>query len=197
MLKVELDKIITEKALEQHLDSILNRVEDGGELFVITKKGLPKAALINVDYLEELTGRSVAEESDEYDDYHKFSPSSTPAPEIKTPVEQPIAPPARQIIEPTAPEIKNEPETVEESNLPDLDLEGLDFDTEPNQPNDQPDEQPMTPEPPTPEPDNIPPVSQPLSLNDIVMPVPPVDPATIQKEQDQFNPPKGPDQSKF
>lgn len=74
MISVDLDKIITAQALQSHLESILYEVEEQEKMFVITKKGRPRAALINVDYLEELTGRSVKNESVDYDRYEAAKP---------------------------------------------------------------------------------------------------------------------------
>ena len=120
---MDLDKIITKQALEKHLDSILFKVEDEDELFVITKNGRPRAALINVDYLEELTSRSVESEAEEYQDYEKFN---TP-PEEKPSEENLKEDMIRPYVPATKPETKKEP-------MPDLDINDISFDNEPSTP---------------------------------------------------------------
>lgn len=80
MITVDLDKIVTAKGLQQHLASILYEVEEEERVYIITKQGKPKAALINVDYLLELTGKRLdgAEEYAHYDRH--IEPDDEPSP---------------------------------------------------------------------------------------------------------------------
>lgn len=101
MISVDLDKIVTAKGLQEHLASILYEVEDEEKVYVVTKQGKPRAALVNVDYLEELTGHPV-EPTKEYDRYDQFKAAeettSTPA----------VTPPTQPSLEPTTVEVQPE-----------------------------------------------------------------------------------------
>lgn len=192
MIKVDLDKIITKQALENHLNNILNRVEDGEELFVITKKGRPRAVLINVDYLEELTNRSVTNESEEYSDYEKFDIPKDESPHrIVTPSEigqaKFITPEKRfgeerlgedqlkeEVIMPVKPEPEPEKKKGKREALSDLDIADIDFDNEPSTPAIDENLAPPVPVTPVESPiqTTIQPVEEPntIDLNNIVAP---------------------------
>lgn len=94
MINVDLDKIVTAKGLQEHLGAILFEVEEKEEMYIITKQGRPKAALINVDYLQELTGKKV-EDATEYDRYPESASESivtAGAPQTAAPVADTSAP---------------------------------------------------------------------------------------------------------
>lgn len=59
MIHADLDKILPEDDALEKITSIIEEVEENQELFIITKSGRPAAAIINIDYLEELTGHPV------------------------------------------------------------------------------------------------------------------------------------------
>lgn len=166
MIKVDLDKIITTNALKAHLDEILYQTEEEEQIFVVTKKGRPRAAIINVDYLEELTGRSVEDESTEYTGYDRVNqpPEAGDQPpeetasnqpptvgeqpeEVKaspTPLsEQPIGPVGAATGDQTP--VETNPPEEENLDLPELDINDLDSDLEetpasPDTTNEQPTE---------------------------------------------------------
>jgi len=140
MIKVDLDKIITAKALQEHLEQILLETEEEEKLFVITKNGRPKAALINVDYLQELTGRNV-DEAEEYEAYDRFATPAAVAgrPNIESPVASnttsPVTPnnesASTGASEPAVNVKIEEPEEpVENLDLPELNIEELDLNDE-------------------------------------------------------------------
>lgn len=135
MIHVDLDKILTAKALQEHLSTILFEVEEKEELYVITKKGRPRAALINVDYLQELTGKELGE-SREYDRYPASPPVAATSEPTMAGIPQSTAdiPPATSsVLVPQAP-AQTEPEEV---TYPDLDIDSLEI----------PEEEPETAEP--------------------------------------------------
>lgn len=66
MISVDLDKIVTAKGLQSHLSSILFDVEEKEKTYIITKQGKPQAAIVNVDYLLELTGQTKLPEMPEF-----------------------------------------------------------------------------------------------------------------------------------
>lgn len=66
MISVDLDKIVTAKGLQAHLSTILFDVEEKEKTYIITKQGKPQAALVNVDYLMELTGQTKLPEMPEF-----------------------------------------------------------------------------------------------------------------------------------
>lgn len=131
MIHVDLDKILTAKGLQEHLGAILFDVEEKEELYVITKKGRPRAALINLDYLQELTGKDL-EEGKEYEHYPE-APMAAGVPQSATPPPPTAAP--ESVIEPAAPAAAEPAE--EEVTYPDLDIDSLEI----------PEEEPETPEP--------------------------------------------------
>lgn len=60
MIHADLDKILPEADALEKITSIIEEVETNQELFIITKSGRPACAIINIDYLEELTGSQVS-----------------------------------------------------------------------------------------------------------------------------------------
>lgn len=64
MIHADLDKILPEDDALEKITSIIEEVEEKQELFIITKSGRPAAAIINIDYLEELTGNPVPQKSE-------------------------------------------------------------------------------------------------------------------------------------
>lgn len=64
MIHADLDKILPEDDALERITSIIEEVEENQELFIITKSGRPAAAIINIDYLEELTGNKVPQKSE-------------------------------------------------------------------------------------------------------------------------------------
>jgi len=169
MIHVDLDKILTAKALQEHLGTILFDVEDKEELYVITKKGRPRAALINIDYLQELTGKDLAE-GRAYEHYDT-APTQAGIPQSTSDIP---APPRENLNPPpmTAPVLVPEtPTEPEEVTYPDLDIDSLEI----------PEEEPETAEP----------------ITDVVMPVPPVTISTptvpnLAPTPDQVPPPATP-----
>lgn len=75
MIHADLDKILPEEDALEQITTIFNEVEKLRELYVITKSGRPAAAIINIDYLEELTGQEVKQ--DIAGDVHK-EPTNQP-----------------------------------------------------------------------------------------------------------------------
>lgn len=59
MIHADLDKILPEEDALEQITTIFNEVEKLRELYIITKNGRPAVAVINIDYLEELTGQEV------------------------------------------------------------------------------------------------------------------------------------------
>ena len=152
MIHVDLDKILTAKALQEHLGTILFDVEEKEELYVITKKGRPRAALINIDYLQELTGKDLSDVQ-EYDRY-PAEPTPAGAPQGTTDIPpQAEIPPAT--IAPVAPVQPTQPAAPAQPPVeyPDLDIDNLEI----------PDEEPA-----------------PTETEEVVMPVPPVAPTPAQ-----------------
>lgn len=90
VINVDLDKIVTAKGLQDHLSGILFDVEEKEKVYIVTKGGKPRAALVNVDYLMELTGQKVdtTEEYDRYDQIKEESAPETPAAVDTTPLAQ-------------------------------------------------------------------------------------------------------------
>ena len=86
VISVDLDKIVTAKGLQSHLASILYEVEEEEKIYIVTKQGKPQAAIVNVDYLMELTGQKKLP-TEEYARYDQPSSDSQPI-EIK-PAETP------------------------------------------------------------------------------------------------------------
>lgn len=164
MIHVDLDKILTAKALQEHLGTILYDVEEKEELFVITKKGRPRAALINIDYLQELTGKEL-DEGREYDQYPVETADETERPERPEPTKIGERSDMPQLIQPKPqqePETDTEPEPVA---YPDLDIDSLEIPEE---------EAPQYAEP---EPIESEPEPAPAEPAEIVMPVPSVNEA--------------------
>lgn len=64
MIHADLDKILPEDDALEKISSIIEEVEANQELFIITKSGRPAAAIINIDYLEELTGNPVSQKTE-------------------------------------------------------------------------------------------------------------------------------------
>lgn len=60
MIHADLDKILPEADALEKITSIIEEVETNQELFIITKSGRPAVAVINIDYLEELTGSQIS-----------------------------------------------------------------------------------------------------------------------------------------
>lgn len=127
MISVDLDKIVTAKGLQEHLASILYEVEEEEKIYVITKQGKPQAALVNVDYLKELTGQPTTP-TQEYDRYDQVNVTEPTQPEktdvaadfpvkpvqtttVEVPSESPETTTAPQIETKSEPESKPEPIT--------------------------------------------------------------------------------------
>lgn len=62
MLNVELNNIVTNDELAQKADDVLRRVDEQGQIVVVTRNGRPAVALIKIEQLEELSGRTVTTE---------------------------------------------------------------------------------------------------------------------------------------
>ncbi len=150
MIKVDLDKIITAKALKEHLEQILHETEEEEELFVITKNGRPKAALVNVDYLQELMGKNI-EEAEDYDKYDRFDKPVATAGEPVGPI--PTAgltktaasnTTSSDAVEKQAKPVEPE-EPVESLDLPELNIDDLNLEDE--TPAEPPIQMPVSPVP--------------------------------------------------
>lgn len=84
MIHADLDKILPEDDALEKISSIIEEVEQKQELFIITKSGRPAAAIINIDYLEELTGNPVPQKSESQEAVEiKPTPEKIEAPEAK------------------------------------------------------------------------------------------------------------------
>ena len=97
MISVDLDKIVTAKGLQSHLASILYEVEEEEKVYIVTKQGKPQAAIVNVDYLMELTGQKKLSTS-EYSRYDKSAPVEPAA--TPEPPQRPIEPLPTEVVEP-------------------------------------------------------------------------------------------------
>lgn len=118
MIHADLDKILPEPDALEQITQIFHEVENYKELYVITKGGRPALAVINVDYLEELTGKPVAKDIPEEDFAQKKTEQPIEAKEIvdeETPLieeEEESAPPSVPPAPLNVPPLKPEPETA-------------------------------------------------------------------------------------
>ncbi len=56
MLDVDIEKILPVTEVRDSLNSIIDKVEGGDDLYVVTKNGKPSAIIVGVHHLEKLTG---------------------------------------------------------------------------------------------------------------------------------------------
>lgn len=80
MVHVDLNKILSDEDAVGQIKDLINEVEAQKELYVLTKAGKPAAAIINIEYLEELTGSEVAPDSETTDDLAPENQKETPMP---------------------------------------------------------------------------------------------------------------------
>ncbi len=97
MLHVELDNILTEDQITTQIHDVLQRADENKELFVVTRAGHPAVAVLNLQMLEDLSGRTV----------HSEGVPLTPAKEdvvAENPIVEPVAETPATPIEETAPQ---------------------------------------------------------------------------------------------
>jgi hypothetical protein len=60
MLHVDLDNILTHDELASRVDAVLKEADEENAIFVITRNGRPAVAILKLEELEQLSGRSVS-----------------------------------------------------------------------------------------------------------------------------------------
>lgn len=60
MLHVDLDNILTHDELAHKAEEVLRKADDEGKIVVITRNGRPAVAVLKLEQLEELSGRTVS-----------------------------------------------------------------------------------------------------------------------------------------
>jgi prevent-host-death family protein len=109
VISVDLDKIVTAKGLQAHLATILYEVEEEEKVYIVTKQGKPQAAIVNVDYLMELTGQKQLPTT-EYSRYDQPKAPSAPVASLSPP-QRPIEPAPTELT-PTEPVGTPTPEPI-------------------------------------------------------------------------------------
>jgi prevent-host-death family protein len=60
MLHVDLDNILTHDELASKAEEVLRKSDEEGKIVVITRNGRPAVAVLKLEQLEELSGRTVS-----------------------------------------------------------------------------------------------------------------------------------------
>lgn len=87
MLHVDLDNIVTNDELVSKAEEVLRKADDEGKIVVVTRNGRPAVAILKLEQLEELSGRTV----------------NTTAQPVSAPAVTPMAPPAEPAQVPAMP----------------------------------------------------------------------------------------------
>lgn len=131
MLEVNIDKILPITEVRDKFNDIIDQVEKGDDLFVVTKNGKPAAIVVGVHHLEKLTGMTHQELMPD-EDYEQERTGATETQPIATTTDddifaEPTAEPVASTIQtpanesPTSAEVETQPQTVDvpvEQNVP-------------------------------------------------------------------------------
>ncbi|HSI20488.1 MAG TPA: type II toxin-antitoxin system prevent-host-death family antitoxin [Verrucomicrobiae bacterium] len=60
MLHVDLDNILTHDELGSKAEEILRKADEEGKILVVTRNGRPAVAILKIEQLEELSGKTVS-----------------------------------------------------------------------------------------------------------------------------------------
>lgn len=96
MLHVDLDNILTNDELATKADEVLRKTDDEGKIVVVTRNGRPAVAILKLEQLEELSGRTVSTNTPpaEFPGVTPPENSAPAAPEVPHEEPAPSTPPA-------------------------------------------------------------------------------------------------------
>jgi prevent-host-death family protein len=89
MLHVDLDNILTHDELATKAEEVLRKADDEKKIVVITRNGRPAVAVLQLEMLEELSGKTVS----------SVQPPVV-VPPLEPPMSTPPAPPAEPVVTP-------------------------------------------------------------------------------------------------
>ena len=155
MLHVDLDHILTQETALSHIQDIFSQVESSGEIYLVTAQGKPAIALMNIEQLEQLTGKL------------NTPTTETMQPAIEMPMSTPVQP------EPELTPAPEQPQTTELPSMPFVEDEPVPaYTTTPTEPPMAPSmtaatvQEPAMETPIAPPPTNLPPLSGIINLPD-------------------------------